>query len=251
MAASDIVHTAVTSAAGNFLLPLLSPGFYRIRIDAGKRFQAQEVHELELPFPHTSDFSGNFGPSRTSGSSDRDGACFLQNESTLVFFGPDVDTSRTGNFEANGGRKSTLESTISDVIDPRLLRELPLAGRDAYAMVAVLPGVTSDTTTARGLGVSVNGQRPSASNFLLDGLENNENLGTGPLTPVAPEALEEYRISTNNFSAQYGRTVGFVANAVTRAGGDKWHGLLYYYANHEILNANDFQRNAAGLVRAA
>ena len=91
----------------------------------------------------------------------------------------------------------------------------------------------------------MNGQRPSASNYLLDGLENNDYLVTGPLTAIAPEALQEYRISTNNFSAQYGRTAGFVANAVTRTGGDNWHGLVYLYGKNEALDANDFRRNAA------
>ena len=85
-------------------------------------------------------------------------------------------------------------------------------------MLVSLPGVTSDTSTGRGLGVSVAGARPSSSNYLLDGVSNNNYLVTGPLNPVAPEAIQEYRISTNNYSAEYGRTGGFVANAVTRAG---------------------------------
>ena len=52
---------------------------------------------------------------------------------------------------------------------------------------------------------------------MLDGLENNNYLVTGPLTPIPPEALQEYRVSTNNFSAEYGRTAGFLANAVTKS----------------------------------
>ena len=87
-------------------------------------------------------------------------------------------------------------------------------------MLVTQPGVTSDAATGRGLGLAVNGQRPSASNFLLDGVENNNYLITGPLITVAPEAIQEYRVSTNNFSAEYGRTSGFVANAITRSGGE-------------------------------
>ncbi len=247
---SNVAHSATTSNSGDFVLPLLSPGIYRIRIDAGEHYQPQEVHELELPVSSHLRLIGKLRPVEDVWEQRQRRSVFLQDQSTLVFFGPDVDNSRTGNFEANGGRKSTLESTISDVVDPRLLRELPLGGRDAYALLAVLPGVTSDTTTSRGLGLSVNGQRPSASNYLLDGLENNDYLVTGPLTAIAPEALQEYRISTNNFSAQYGRTTGFVANAVTRTGGENWHGLVYLYGKNEVLDANDFQRNAARLRRA-
>ena len=111
-------------------------------------------------------------------------------------------------------------------------------------------GVTSDASTARGLGLSINGQRPSSSNFLLDGLENNNYLITGPLSRIAPEAIQEYRISTSNFSAEYGRTSGFLANAVTRSGGSRWHCLGYFYVKNEALNANDFQRNLKGLGRS-
>src|SRR6185437_117536 len=112
-----------------------------------------------------------------------------------------------------------------------------------------LPGVNADNGTARGLGVSVAGQRPSSSNFLLDGVENNNYLVTGPLNPVAPEAVQEYRISTNNYSAEYGRTAGFVANAVTRAGGRDWQGVAYEYLKNDALNAADFQDNLTGLGR--
>src|SRR5687768_7206385 len=120
---------------------------------------------------------------------------------------------------------------------------LPLAGRDTYTMLVTQPGVTSDAATARGLGLSVNGQRPSASNFLLDGLENNNYLSSGPLTAAVPEFVQEYRISTNNYSAQYGRTSGFLANAMTRSGSNAFHGFGYLYFKNEALNANDFQRN--------
>ena len=84
-------------------------------------------------------------------------------------------------------------------------------------MLLLLPDVTSDAATARGLGFSVNGQRPSSSNYLLDGTENNNLLVTGPLSAAVPEFIQEYRVSTSDYSAEYGRTSGFVANAITRS----------------------------------
>jgi hypothetical protein len=116
-------------------------------------------------------------------------------------------------------------------------------------MLVTQPGVTADSGTARGLGLAINGQRPSSSNFMLDGLENNNYLVTGPLTPIAPEAIEEYRVSTNNFSAEYGRTSGYLANAVSRSGGKRFHGIGYFYLKNDALNANGFQENLAGLKR--
>ncbi len=138
---------------------------------------------------------------------------------------------------------------MSAVIDSKEIEQLPLDGRDVYTMLVALPGVTADAGTSRGLGVSVNGQRPSSSNYLLDGLENNNYLVTGPLTAEAPEAVQEYRISTNNYSAEYGRTSGFVANAVSRGGSNQFHGIGYEYLKNAVLNANGFQENLAGVPR--
>src|SRR5580698_4908264 len=116
-------------------------------------------------------------------------------------------------------------------------------------MLETLEGFTSDASTGRVLVLSINGQRPSSSNYLLDGLENNNYLTTGPLTTVAPEAIQEYRVSINNFSAEYGRTSGFVANAITRTGGDMFHGVGYFYLMNDVLNANGFQENLNAIPR--
>jgi hypothetical protein len=129
------------------------------------------------------------------------------------------------------------------VAEQAQLRDLPLAGRDVYALLVTLPAVTTDTSTGRGLGLSAAGNRPSASNFLLDGLDNNNHLITGPLVTMAPEAVQEYRVSVAGFTAEYGRTSGFLANVVTRPGGNQWHGLGYFYFKNEFLNATEFQRN--------
>src|SRR5258708_21600425 len=116
-------------------------------------------------------------------------------------------------------------------------------------VLVLQPGVTAETTTVGSLGLCATGQRQSASNFLLDGLESNNYLLTGPLSPIAPEAIQEYRVSTNNFAAEYGGTSGYIANAVTRAGTSEWHGLAYLDLKNDVLNANDFQSNLAALPR--
>ncbi len=168
----------------------------------------------------------------------------------LTFYGPDLDTSRVASFETSHGTIANLDTSVSSVIPSRDLNDLPLTGRDAYALLVLLPGVTADTTTARGLGFSVNGQRPSSANYLLDGLENNNMLITGPLGILAPEPLEEYRISTSNFSAEFGHTAGFLANAITRSGTNQWHGMAYTYVKNAALDANNFQENLKGAPRA-
>jgi hypothetical protein len=239
--------TDQTDAYGYYFLPLLSTGAYSVRATA-PGFQSQELQQLDLPVAGRIQIDFKLRPLSDVWEAGQYRSVFLPGSKTIVtFYGPDVDTSRSGTFEGQQGIVGTLDTSVSYVIDPTQIEDLPLQGRDVYTMLVSLPGVTADNGTARGLGVSVAGQRPSASNFLLDGVENNNYLVTGPLNPVAPEAIQEYRISTNNYSAEYGRTIGFVANAVTRAGSSEYHGVGYEYLKNAALNAADFTRNLQGL----
>ena len=236
-------------SAGYFFLPLLSPGTYSVRATSAG-YQTQELQQLELQVAGRIQIDFKLRPLSDVWEAGQYRSVFLPGTKTIVtFYGPDVDTSRSGSFEGQAGQRGTLDTSISYVIDPVQIGDLPLQGRDVYAMLVSLPGVTADSGTGRGLGVSVAGQRPSSSNYLLDGVENNNYLVTGPLNPVAPEAVQEYRISTQNYSAEYGRTAGFVANAVTRAGGPRFHGILYEYMKNDALNAADFADNLVGYGR--
>ncbi len=247
---TNTTGTVRAGLSGYYVAAALSPGLYRIRVTA-TGYQAQEVHNLELAVSARLDLNFALRPLTDVWESGQYRSVFLPgSDAILTFYGPDVDTSRFASFASNQGTTGALETSVSQVIDPALIRELPLAGRDVYTMLVTQPGVTADAGTTRGLGISANGQRPSATNYLLDGVESNNYLVTGPLTAVAPEAVQEYRVSTNNFSAEYGRTSGFLANAVTRSGGAVWHGVGYLYLKNDALNANSFQRNLAGIPRA-
>lgn len=234
---------------GSYFLPLLSTGTYSVRVSA-QGYQAQELQQLDLPVAGRIQIDFKLRPLSDVWEAGQYRSVFLPGSKTIVtFYGPDVDTSRSGTFEGQQGTRGTLDTSVSYVIDPAQIEDLPLLGRDVYTMLVSLPGVTADNGTARGLGISVDGARPSSSNFLLDGVENNNYLVTGPLNPVAPEAIQEYRISTNNYSAEYGRTSGFIANAVTSAGGSQFHGIGYEYLKNAALNAADFADNLTGLGR--
>ena len=241
--------TAKSDQDGSFYLPMLTPGTYQIRASADS-YQAQELQQLELQVAGRIEIDFRLRPLNDVWEAGQFRSVFLPGSKTIVtFYGPDVDTSRSGSFEGQQGRRGTLDTSVSYVIDPQQIGDLPLQGRDVYTMLVSLPGVSADQGTARGLGIAVAGQRPSASNFLLDGVENNNYLITGPLSPVSPEGVQEYRISTNNYSAEYGQTSGFVANAVTKAGGVGYHGIGYEYLKNKVLNAADFQDNLSGTGR--
>jgi hypothetical protein len=238
-----------SDASGYYFLPLLSAGTYTVRTTADA-FQPQELQQLELPVAGRVQLDFRLRPLNDVWEAGQYRSVFLPGTKTIVtFYGPDVDSSRSGSFESQKGQKGTLDTSASYVIDPVQIGDLPLLGRDVYTMLVSLPGVAADSGTGRGLGISVSGQRPSSSNYLLDGVENDNYLVTGPLSQVAPEAVQEYRISTNNYSAEYGRTAGFIANAVTRAGGREYHGIGYEYLKNDALNAADFGDNLRGKGR--
>jgi hypothetical protein len=237
---------AETDRGGRFTYAALSPGQYSVLV-SGEDYQPQELHLLELPVAGRLELNFRLRPLNDVWEAGRYRSYLLPgSQQTLMFYGPDLDTSRVASFEANHGTQTNLDTSLSTVVDAQTISELPLTGRDVYTVLVLLPGVTADLATARGLGFSVLGQRPSSSNYLLDGLENNDLLITGPLGRIAPESVQEYRISTSNYSAEYGRTSGFLANAITRAGTNTWHELGYLYFSHDKLNANGSQAVAAG-----
>jgi len=247
--ATNTNAAALTDDAGYYALPLLPPGLYRLRVDS-HGFQGQEAQELELLVAGRLQVDFQLRPLSDIWEAGQFRNYVVPGNRTIVtYFGPDLDETHTALLDPDRARQGTLEATVSSVIDPLQLDNLPLAGRDVYNLLVIQAAVTSDGGTSRGLGLSISGQRPTASNFLLDGVENNNYLVTGPLVTVAPEAVQEYRVSTVDYSAEYGRTAGFLANAVTRAGGNSWHGAGYFYLQNEALDADTFRRNFNGEPR--
>ncbi|HEY4050184.1 MAG TPA: TonB-dependent receptor [Acidobacteriaceae bacterium] len=148
------------------------------------------------------------------------------------------------------GADSLLESETSErgqVISPREVSNLPLNGR-AYGDLALLvPGVRrnlleNQTVTSRDASFNVNGQRSEFNNFLLDGLDNNaygtSNQGfSNQAIPPSPDAIAEFRVETDNYSAEFGRASGAVVNVSINSGTNKFHGRIWEYNRNTALNA--------------
>ena len=248
--AGSQMETAVSDLNGYYSLPLVSPGSYVLRAAAAS-YQPREVHGIALAVAAQIDVDLAMRPlADVWEQGEYRGLLPVGGRGLAPLFGPDIDRGRTALIRFPTMAMAGQDVALSSVITRDFLLHLPLAGRDAYSMLVMMPGVTADAGTSRGLGVAVNGQRPSASNFMLDGVEHNNYVVGAPLGSLPPEAIEEYRLSSNNFSAEFGRTSGVLANAVTRSGADRWHGLGYLYAQNEILNANGFQQNSQGFRRA-
>ena len=142
----------------------------------------------------------------------------------------------------------TISSTLKNVIDQRRINELPLNGRNPTSLMLLVAGVQSDQTTSLTSGatypgvapVSSNGARGNTTNYVLDGGSNNDHYSNAPNPTPNPDALQEYSVQTNNFSAEYGRNLGAVVNAVTKSGTNQFHGSAFEYLRHHAVNASNF-----------
>ncbi len=150
-----------------------------------------------------------------------------------------------------GVEVNTQSQELSNVVSGTQLRELPSLTRNPYDFVALSGGVASDPggSTGRGVGVSINGQRAASTNILLDGGENVDTFGAGVGQTVPLDSVSEFRVITNNFTAEYGRASGGIVNVGTRSGTNEFHGTLYEFNRVSRLASNSFDNNANGLSR--
>lgn len=141
----------------------------------------------------------------------------------------------------------TETSSRGTVVQTRAVENLPLNGRSYADLVLLAPGVRksqleNNGTSSREASFNINGQRSAFNNFLLDGLDNN-NYGTSNQgfanenIPPSPDAVNEFRVETNNYSAEYGRASGAVINVSTRRGTNQYHGKAWDYIRNTNLNA--------------
>ncbi|MGH9783159.1 MAG: TonB-dependent receptor [Terriglobia bacterium] len=243
-----------TNEQGIYFFSAVAPGSYAVRVDALGN-QPEERSPVELPVAARLELNFTLLPSATTPApapapappAPRPGVS--PSNLLAVMYGADAAVPLALIVSLPIPITETLVGSLSSLIDETKILELPLDGRDVYTLLVLQPGVTSDNATARGLGFSVSGQRVASSNFLLDGVDNNDPSITGRATRVSAEAVKEYRMTTSNFTAEYGRASGFIANAITRSGTNSLHGTLFTFFNHDRLNANSFGNNLAGLRR--
>lgn len=156
----------------------------------------------------------------------------------------------------SGGEQLTqpAESSVSTLLNRNVWETFPLENRDSNEFINLLPGTVPDAFNGSTRGAAVNGARGGMGNFLVEGYDNNDQgqggrgaLVSGGITSISPEAIEEYRVITNNYAAQYGKAGGFVSDTVLRSGSNEFHGSLFEYNRIQKLAANDFFSNSAGV----
>ena len=145
---------------------------------------------------------------------------------------------------------ATTSSSVANLVDERQIRDLPLNGRDFSQLTLLQPGVLATPTTSRavdrGMGtqVTVAGARPNQISYLLDGADvnsqGNQSPGSAAGGLLGVEAVREFQILVNNYSAEYGRSAGGIVSAVTRSGTNALHGAAFEFHRNDALDAKTF-----------
>ena len=223
--ATGISNEATTDSEGSYQVLLLPIGSYKVTAEAtGFRKTVTNPQKLEI------------------------------NQSLKVDLRLEVgSTSETVQVEAVTSGVETVNATLGASVTATQIVNAPLNGRNvmdlATLMPGVIPAVAGPLATAGGTGFSIAGARTDSITFLLDGGVNNNLLSNGLVLNPNPDAVEEFRILTSNYSAEYGRNAGGIISVVTRSGSNAFHGTAFEYFRNAKLNANSFFNNENGLPR--
>ena len=206
---------AVTDAAGRFSFPRLPVGVYRLEASSsGFRQFITEGIRLDADQSRQANIVLEVG-----------------------------QTTETVTVTGAVGLVETLGATLKEVVDEKRIVDLPLNGRNPLQLQLLLPGVVpsrGSVSLAQNEFISVNGARGNQNNYMLDGGDNNDPLTNSASLVPNPDALEEFSILTNNYSAEYGRNTGAVVNAITKSGTNQFHGAAYEFLRNDALDARGF-----------
>ena len=153
----------------------------------------------------------------------------------------------------------TNTATVGTVVNTRAIENLPLNVRDPLALVGLTAGVTFGPNFGNGGGqelgrnffksdFNVGGGRSGSQELLLDGAANTTaDLNRGIINPPV-DSVQEFKVQSNSYDAEFGRTTGGIVNVITKSGANEFHGLLYDFERHSVVEANNWFNNRAGLA---
>lgn len=149
-----------------------------------------------------------------------------------------------------GSQVNTATSELGYLVSESAMRDLPLNGRNYTDLALLQPGVVAyphrdgGSVVAHGLGMSINGQDPRSNVYLIDGTPQNDftngPAGSAAGTVLGVEAIREFRVEVNNYSAEFGRNSGGQINTLTKSGSNELHGSLYHFHRNDNFDARNF-----------
>jgi hypothetical protein len=216
---TQVARSSETNSQGNYTFPFLPHGNYSVTAEK-PGFSIERVNGIEL----------RVGLTATINLSLKPGA--IQQEVTVT---------------ANAALIDAQSSSQGNVVSSLQIVQLPLNGRNPYSLLTLAPAVTP--TGNSGTGPIVSGGRSNTSGVLFDGQETR-NTSTNDIAYTPPlETVAEFKVITNNFSAEYGRSGGGILTAAGRSGTNELHGSAYEFFRNDKLNANGWTNNMNRLKR--
>ena len=228
--ATNVEATAVANGEGRYLFPNLRPGTYRV-VATAQGFKQAVSSGIELQVNQ---------------------AARLDIQLTVGAVTEQV------NVTAEAPMLETESASRGAVIDQTKMVELPLNGRDYNQLALLSPGVMAATPRLQSIGFkgvfNVNGNRAFQNAFQLDGVDNTSYSNSfrglnAQIVQPSVEALSEFKIQTNAYSAEFGRSAGALINAVVKSGTNSVHGTVYEFLRNSQLDASNFFANKAGLKK--
>ena len=214
--ATGVERSAVTTATGTAVIPLLAPGDYDVAASlAGFRRTAIDRFHL---------------------------AAGAKRAFTLVLQAGDLAATVTVTADAARARMSS--GAVGEVFDGQVLLMTPVASRDVGEFAWQAPGAAPPAPGSRlagegGTPVNLAGSRETSNNFLLDGVDNNDLFLNRVLVTPSLDAVQEFTLLTATYDAEYGRSAGGQVNVVMKSGGERLSGSAYEYFRHNALSARD------------
>ncbi|HTD21195.1 MAG TPA: carboxypeptidase regulatory-like domain-containing protein [Terriglobales bacterium] len=225
--ATHISRAVTSDSGGAYQIAALPIGSYRIAVDH-KGFSPVTTNPIKLEI----------------------------NQSAKIDVNMQVGSeTQTVTIEGAASTVETITPTMGSTVLEQEIGNAPLNGRNALDLVLLQPGVApADNPGNAGAAsantrFSIDGGRNDSNTFLLDGGINNDLLDNGVVYNPNPDAIEEFKVLTSNFTAEYGRSSGGIVTVVTKSGTNAFHGTAFEYNRNDAYNANRFINKALGQPR--
>lgn len=220
--ATNVTRGGITNERGDYVIENLPPGIYTVRVSLPAfKTQVREGVRLEVRQRARLDFSMTVGE--------------IAETITVIGGSPVVETET---------------ADLGAVTTERQIKDLPLNERDIFQLARYMTGAVvaplRDIPAAQPRLPGFNGQQYSQNLLLLDGTPNQDLYQNMPTTRPSPDAIQEFKVVTNNYSAEYGRVSGAVITMVSKSGTNEFHGSIWDYARNDALDANNFMANRVG-----
>src|SRR3982074_3373350 len=223
---TGITREVKADGSGHYLAPLLPVAIYTIRVES-QGFQTTEQKDIRLQVEEQREVDFSINP---------------------------ASVSQTVEVSAEEVAVQTTNPTLGQVITEQQVADLPLNGRDFVQLATLTPGVTQETnpnsffnggpssedSTRGSFSLSVGGSRASSTDWLYDGVDNNELTAGGIAVLPSIDAIQEFKVLTYNYSAEFGTRAGPTVLITTKSGANKFHGSLFEFFRNTKLDSKSY-----------